>query len=315
MQPVIEGDIDPAFLQPGQIIAHRYHILERPRKGGMGVVYRTHDLETGTDLMLKSCLPHLKQDKRLYRQYLNEIFTTERLNHKGIVKAYPSVEWDDSRYLVMEYIPQELIDYFLPALPDWDAFSKQLYRFMEELSDVVAYLASEQVVHRDLNRPNILSTSDGKLKLIDFGFAHDPKSPYNQQVKDGFALGRAAYLAPEEIYWMPYPPLNADVYRVGFNALFLAYNFKIHRDLLKTTKNKDARGDLLFDRTVFGNDRETIRGIADGTLVKRLLKEVKDSYPQDLTRIMEESTHQFYRYRMNAGELVHELETAMPKFM
>jgi serine/threonine protein kinase len=169
----------------GTLIAGRYQVLDEIGRGAMGVVWRARDERLDRVVAVKQL------DDR--GRALREAQLAARLRHPHAVTVHDVVDQDDTRYLVMEYLPaRSLADILLDrtTLP-----AHEVATIGAQLASALAAAHGEGIVHRDVTPGNVLLTSAGVAKIADFGIAraHDAATITG----GGIIAGTPAYLAPE----------------------------------------------------------------------------------------------------------------------
>ncbi|NLE48187.1 MAG: serine/threonine protein kinase [Sandaracinaceae bacterium] len=186
-------DADDPFI--GTMIQGRYRLDERIGAGGMGIVYRATDLEGGPDCAIKLLRPEVALHEEARRRFEREAKVLTRLDHPSIVSIQEfGFLGEGSLYLVMELLEGE-------TLADRTARTGRLE--VEELLPLIAQVAEALdaahdagIVHRDLKPENIFLTTEGDVKLLDFGIARvlDDETIASQT---GLIFGTARYISPE----------------------------------------------------------------------------------------------------------------------
>ena len=178
----------------GRTISNRYRVDSQIGIGGMGIVYRAQDTRLGRDVALKVIAPHLVQDQDARNRFLREAQALAGLSHPNIVTVYDLLEDQDTNdvFIVMELLNgtslrKRITDPTRPAFPD---MSIQLCRALE-----CAHASG--ILHRDIKPENVFVTSDGTIKLMDFGLARLVDSSSVSQ--SGAVTGTIAYMAPEQL--------------------------------------------------------------------------------------------------------------------
>lgn len=189
---------------PGARLNH-YEVLAKLGEGGMGEVYRAVDTNLGRHVALKVLPPELAQNNALIERFKREARTVASLNHPHIVTIY-SVEQDaasGAHFLTMELVEGESLDRRLPT--SGLAVSK-LLALAATLADALAAAHDKHIVHRDLKPGNVMVTTEGRLKVLDFGLAKstDPATASAQTETDvrtteGVTLGTVPYMSPEQL--------------------------------------------------------------------------------------------------------------------
>ena len=178
----------------GRTISNRYRVDTQIGIGGMGIVYRAHDTRLGRDVALKVIAPHLVQDQDARNRFLREAQALAGLSHPNIVTVYDLLEDAETFdvFIVMELLTgtslrKRITDPTRPTFPD---MAIQLCRALE-------CAHSSGILHRDIKPENVFVTSDGTIKLMDFGLARLVDSSSVSQ--SGAVTGTIAYMAPEQL--------------------------------------------------------------------------------------------------------------------
>jgi eukaryotic-like serine/threonine-protein kinase len=178
-----------------------YRIIEKTGSGGMGVVYRAHDQHLDREVAIKVLTPGTITDEAARKHLRKEALVLSKLNHPHIATVY---DFDTQRgvdFLVMEYIPGITLSEKLAGgpLPE-----KEVLRLGMQLADGLAAAHEHGVVHRDLKPGNVRLTSDGRLKILDFGIAK-LRQPWTETTVAESSLqthsisGTLPYMAPEQL--------------------------------------------------------------------------------------------------------------------
>src|SRR5271166_3833619 len=145
-----------------------YHIAEKIGVGGMGEVYRAHDEHLARDVAIKVLPPGTLGDESARKHFHKEALILSQLNHPNIATIH---DFDTQRgvdFLVMEYIPGITLSEKVAGRP---LPEKEVLRLGVQLAEGLASAHDHGVVHRDLKPGNLRVTSEGRLKILDFGLA------------------------------------------------------------------------------------------------------------------------------------------------
>jgi eukaryotic-like serine/threonine-protein kinase len=151
----------------GQDFSH-YSIIERLGEGGMGVVYRARDLTLHRDVALKFLNIDILDDRLAREKILQEARAISALNHPNICTIYEVGEAEGRPYLAMEYLEGHPLNREITS----DGLSAEvLVRYGIQLADALGHAHERSIVHRDFKPGNVIVTSSGRVKVLDFGLS------------------------------------------------------------------------------------------------------------------------------------------------
>ncbi|RJR36517.1 MAG: serine/threonine protein kinase [Deltaproteobacteria bacterium] len=188
-----------------------YQIKEKIGWGGMGVVYIAEDLALGRLVALKFLAPYLLQDQEIMERFRAEARSQARLVHPNITMVYAFQEAEDQAFLVLEYVDGETLEARLKRQGRLTV-SEALAIFRPVLQ-AVEYAHSRGIIHRDLKSGNIGITTEGNVKVMDFGIALNIQES-SRLTKTGQMLGSPHYMAPEQILGNQ-SNQRSDIYSLG----------------------------------------------------------------------------------------------------
>lgn len=173
-----------------------YRLEEKLGSGGMGDVYRAYDSRLERRVALKQIRPRKASDPRARQRFLREAKAAAQLSHPSIVQVHDIIEAEGGDWLVMELVEGQSLRQVLNAgpLPTMDAVGLTI-----EIAAGLAEAHAEGIVHRDLKAENILVTTDGRAKILDFGIAKrlDFESEASLTA-EGQLLGTPQAMSPEQ---------------------------------------------------------------------------------------------------------------------
>jgi Tol biopolymer transport system component len=200
-----------------------YEIISSIGAGGMGEVYRARDTTLGRDVAIKVLPDAFAHDAERMARFEREAQVLASLNHPNIAAIYGLEESSDVRALAMELVDG-------PTLADRIAQGPlpldEALEVAKQIAEGVEYAHEKGVIHRDLKPANIKLTSDGTVKLLDFGLAKAAEEPgpqgnpsvsptlTMQHTRAGVILGTAAYMSPEQASGKPVDR-RADIWSFG----------------------------------------------------------------------------------------------------
>lgn len=195
-----------------------YDILGSAGSGGTADVFRALEKKTGQVIALKVLRPDATRHAATRKAFVAEARLLERLDHRGLVKGYGVARFGSTYFTRMEFIDGHTL---LEVLDEGQALDEQVaLRIVLEVAEVMKYLSEQGVVHRDVKPGNIMMTSDGRVKLIDLGFAAAPDAPQPSNPEDT-AVGTVEYLSPEQARGGATADLRSDVYSLGATLFHL----------------------------------------------------------------------------------------------
>jgi serine/threonine protein kinase/Tol biopolymer transport system component len=173
--------------------------------GGMGEVYRARDPKLGRDIAVKVLPSEMSEDLGRRQRLEQEARAASGLNHPGIVTVYDIGSSDGVIYVAMELIEGRTLR---EMLADGPLPTKKLLEIGAHIADALAKAHAAGIVHRDLKPENVMLTSDGFVKILDFGLAKLSESPSRHlsqlptavapPTEPGTVLGTVGYMSPEQ---------------------------------------------------------------------------------------------------------------------
>ena len=181
----------------GTTLSH-YRILEPLGAGGMGEVYRARDLHLDRDVAVKVILRGSIADPTARDRFRREAHVLSRLSHPGVATIFDFDSQDGVDFLVMEYVPGGTLQSRLQKGPlELD----EVTRIGAEIGDALEDAHQRGFLHRDLKPGNIVLTSAGTPKILDFGLAGLLDQPHTvtDLTRPGTFFGSLSYMAPEQL--------------------------------------------------------------------------------------------------------------------
>ena len=194
----------------------RYHVLDRIAAGGMGEVYRAHDVVLERPVAIKVLHRSLAGDAGLVERFRREARAAASLNHQNIVAVHDWGSVDGIYYMVMEYVAglsvRELLNERGVLAP------AQAVDVLDQTLAALEHAHRQDIVHRDIKPENLMVTREGVVKVADFGLA---RALADAQITEaGTVTGTVQYLAPEQLQGEP-ADARTDLYALGIVAFEL----------------------------------------------------------------------------------------------
>lgn len=192
----------------GPSIDVRYEILDELGRGGMGVVYKARDRETGELIAVKLLKPEIAADPTSVERFKNELRLARKITHKHVCRIYEFNRTDETAYISMELVQGESLRSVLSRFGTL-SFRKGI-EIARQICAGLREAHAQGIVHRDLKPQNIMLDNSGNAKIMDFGIARSVKAGATTT----FIVGTPAYMAPEQAEGKPVDQ-RSDIYALG----------------------------------------------------------------------------------------------------
>ncbi|HEX5131901.1 MAG TPA: protein kinase [Candidatus Krumholzibacteria bacterium] len=177
----------------GHVVSH-YRILQKMGGGGMGVVYRAEDLKLRRTVALKFLAPELTRDEDAKKRFLHEAQAASALDHPNICGIHEIDETPEGQLFIAM------------TCYDGESLKERIARRKLEVEESfqIAFAVAQglgrahasNIIHRDIKPANVMITSDGFVKIIDFGLSK--LIGRSRVTGSGATLGTVAYMSPEQ---------------------------------------------------------------------------------------------------------------------
>jgi len=194
-----------------------YEILAPIGAGGMGEVYRARDSRLGREVAVKVLPPHLAANPAALARFEREARAVAALSHPNILAIHDFGSDQGVSYAVTELLEGETLRQRIERSPlGW----RKAGEIAVALAEGLAAAHAKQITHRDLKPANIFLTSDGRVKILDFGLARsgptagDQDATAGPETEPGTILGTVGYMSPEQVRGSPADP-RSDIFSFG----------------------------------------------------------------------------------------------------
>jgi serine/threonine protein kinase/tetratricopeptide (TPR) repeat protein len=203
----------------GKKLSH-YLITEKLGAGGMGEVYKAHDERLDRDVAIKVLREDLASDPERLRRFEQEARAASALNHPNIIHIYDIDKHGSMPYIAMEYVEGKTLR---EMLSDGPIPTEKLLQLSTQIAEGLAKAHTAGIIHRDLKPENLMVTSDGYVKILDFGLAKLLPQPgadseaatiTKEGTVAGAVMGTASYMSPEQALGKPLDA-RTDVFSLG----------------------------------------------------------------------------------------------------
>ena len=198
----------------GQKLGH-YRITEKLGSGGMGEVFKARDERLDRDVAIKVLREELASHPERLRRFEQEARSASALNHPNIIHIYDIRlrqgyggqvgKHGDTPYIAMEYVEGQTLREILAGGP---LPAEKLLRLATQMAEGIAKAHAAGIIHRDLKPENLMVTSDGYVKILDFGLAKllavptpldtETSTETREGTAAGTVMGTASYMSPEQ---------------------------------------------------------------------------------------------------------------------
>jgi serine/threonine protein kinase len=187
----------------GKTLAH-YEILEKIGTGGMGEIYRARDTKLKREVAIKVLPAAVAADPARLERFQREAETLAGLNHPHIVHLYSLEEADGVLFLTMELVEGQGLDQLLS--PD-GLLLPRVFEIGIAVADALAAAHEKGITHRDIKPANVMISTNGLVKVLDFGLAkmaaeaalpREATTGTLPVTREGAVLGTLPYMSPEQ---------------------------------------------------------------------------------------------------------------------
>lgn len=205
----------------GFLISGKYRLLERLGAGGMGAVYLCEHVLMGRRVALKVLPITQAEDPASMARFYREAKAVARLDHPNIVRAHDIDHEDKLHFLVLEFVDGVNLHDFVKK--NGILAPARAAHYIRQAALGLQHAHEAGLVHRDIKPGNLLLDRQGVVKLLDMGLARffdDDGSSFAKNFEQGYSIGTADYMAPEQT--LDYRvDIRADIYSLGGTFYYL----------------------------------------------------------------------------------------------
>jgi len=203
----------------GTTLGH-YRIVEQIGAGGMGVIYRAHDDRLDRDVAIKVLHESVARDADRLARFEREAKAVAKLDHPNILAIHELGTLQGSPFIVTELLDGQNLR---QSIPTTGMLWQKVVEMGAAIADGLAAAHAKGIVHRDLKPENVFVTSDGRVKVLDFGLAQI-KEPVEEEAETatmtpagtaaGTVMGTMGYMSPEQLRGEP-SDARSDIFALG----------------------------------------------------------------------------------------------------
>lgn len=180
------------MLEEGKFVADRYEILAKAGAGGMSDVYKAKDHVLGRFVAIKVLKQEFAEDVNFVTKFRTEAQSAAGLEHPNIVNIYDVGSEEGFHYIVMEYVEGITLKTYIEKKRQLSY--KEAISIAIQVGRGIEAAHNKNIVHRDIKPQNIMISTEGKVKVTDFGIARAATS--NTIHSD--VMGSVHYSSPEQ---------------------------------------------------------------------------------------------------------------------
>ena len=196
------------MISSGTILKGRYEIIDEIGRGGMAIVYRIMDHALHKQAALKMIKDSLQQDEGYLKKFIREAQAAAKLSHPNIVDVYDVDQDRGHWFIVMELIEGMTLKQYIQKRGRLS--STECVGISIQAADALFTAHKAGIIHRDIKPDNIIITTNGNVKISDFGIARMQSS--DTMTVD--ACGSVYYSSPEQVRG-GYSDQRTDIYSLG----------------------------------------------------------------------------------------------------
>ncbi len=206
----------------GKELLH-YKILKKLGAGGMGTVYLAEDSKLERKVALKFLSSAIAENEEALERFSKEAKIAASISHPNIAQVHAIEESGEGTFIVFQYIEgQELQDY----IEDNELTEEQQFDISRSIADGLLAAHEEGIIHRDVKAGNIMISTKGHVKILDFGIAGLLEAADFHNTTE--QVGTASYMAPELFVGLP-ATYQSEIWAYGV-LLYQMYSKKLPFD-------------------------------------------------------------------------------------
>ncbi len=196
------------MLNNGTFIADRYEIVGQVGTGGMSDVYKAKDHTLGRYVAIKVLKSEFSEDTNFVSKFRTEAQSAAVLEHPNIVNIYDVGSENGIHYIVMEYVEGITLKTYIGK--KGQLTYKEALSIAIQVGRGIQAAHAKNIVHRDIKPQNIIISTDGKVKVTDFGIAR----AVSENTIHSDVMGSVHYASPEQAR-NGYVSSRSDIYSLG----------------------------------------------------------------------------------------------------
>ena len=193
-----------------KILAGRYVLVEQIGVGGMAIVYRAIDRNTGHPVAVKVLKPEFNRDAEFVSRFQREAEAASKMIHHNIVNLLDVGMDGDNRFLIMEHVKGQTLKEVI--LEHGRLGAPTAAQIAIRILSALQHAHKNGIIHRDIKPQNILMNAEGHVKVADFGIARMANT--STLTRGDSVMGSVHYFSPEQAQGQGCD-VTSDIYSVG----------------------------------------------------------------------------------------------------
>ena len=197
-----------------------YKIISLLGEGGMANVYLAYDSKFESEVAVKVLKDEFVRNKEVRKRFIDEAKILYKISNVNIINVTDLIDAGDIVAFVMEYVDGQTVDQFGKQ----KAFSFfEINSIFNQMVSAIEYVHSVGLIHRDIKPSNFIISTDGKLKLFDFGIAKNVSFQLKNlnQTIIGQQIGTPSFMSPEQIENNCEITKHSDIYSLGVTLWYM----------------------------------------------------------------------------------------------
>lgn len=230
-----------------ETIGNKYKVVKALDKGGMAEIYKVYDRLEREYKAIKT-VPHVVYGSEALEHLRTEINISKKISHPNVIRVYDLLEDRGRYFLVMEYIDGKNLYQVLKASADKRLKEHEVIEYMIPVSKGLKEIHRRGVIHLDLKPRNIMITSEGETKILDFSISKMGGELVRARLQGEYARGTLPYMAPEQLS-RNYGKENeqTDIWSLGatmYHLLSGEYPFGTDKEKIKRPQEKPSEQNI-----------------------------------------------------------------------
>jgi serine/threonine-protein kinase len=189
-----------------------FRLLKKLGEGGMGTVYKAHQISLDRVVAVKVPFKHLAKDESFVQRFYREARIMAKLDHPNILRCFSVGEENGFHYLAMEFIDGASMQSWIKRLGKL-SLGDALHVILA-CAEGLQHAHEQNMIHRDIKPDNIMVTNKGVVKVADMGLAKALTDDLNLS-RTGTGAGTPYYMSPEQARDAKHVDGRSDIYALG----------------------------------------------------------------------------------------------------